>query len=231
MSIFFSARSVWHYARKKLSCVQNPELDISDSRCKISNMSPLGEILGWYIRPLLDHGHTPRHTPGTDTKLLSSKKFEFLDSAEKCGGWQTPLNPDDLALVSGNTDNLANTISIQSCPPRSDSAVSTEGRCAKCHSQDLNRLVCFKKEVAHLFRESLVKMPLKIMTPKYPKSDLSRIFVQSYTIMHLLLIFPQCNEWCIQLLHLFRLSPSFLHSTSIWCGLTQSAQSCSIFLH
>ena len=122
---------------------------------------------------------TPHATrQGLTPNYFHPKNFEFLDSAEKCGGWQTPLNPDDLALVSGNTDNLANNISIQSCPPRSDSAVSTEGRCAKCHSQDLNRLVCFKKEVAHLFRESLVKMPLKIMTREY-LSDLSRIFVQS----------------------------------------------------
>ena len=122
--------------------------------------------------------HPTPHARDWHQTTFIQKFFSFWIQQKKCGGWQTPQNPDDLALVSGNTDNLANNISIQSCPPRSDSAVSTEGRCAKCHSQDLNRLVCFKKEVAHLFRESLVKMPSKIMTREY-LSDLSRIFVQS----------------------------------------------------
>ena len=110
--------------------------------------------------------HPTPHARDWHQTTFIQKIFSFWIQQKKCGG------------KSGNTDNLANNISIQSCPSRSDSAVSTEGRCAKCHSQDLNRLVCFKKEVAHLFRESLVKMPLKIMTREY-LSDLSRIFVQS----------------------------------------------------
>ena len=179
---------------------------------------------------------TPHATrQGLTPNYFHPKNFEFLDSAEKCGGWQTPLNPDDLALVSGNTGNLANTIPIQSCLPRSDSAVSTEGRCAKCHSQDLNRLVCFKKEVAHLFRESLVKMPLKIMTREY-LSDLSRIFVQSSNMKTppscvCSLFFPNAMKGASSSSTFSDFPPLFLHSTSIWCGLTQSAQSCSIFLH